>query len=73
MECRASAEDGVGMARRLLVKFTVQESAKIVNALKTLGFTFSELLDAACLVAAFEQNPVPADKIDTAHIKGASL
>ena len=61
------------MARRLLVKFTVQESAKIVNALKTLGFTFSELLDAACLVAAFEQNPVPADKIDTAHIKGASL
>ncbi|KAM5545231.1 hypothetical protein V8D89_001342 [Ganoderma adspersum] len=71
LACDASGD--AGMARRFLVKFTVQESAKIVQALKTLGFTFSELLDAACLLVAFEQNPAPANKLEAAHVKGASL
>ena len=59
-------------AHRFLVKFTTQESAKIAQSLKTLGFTFSELLDAACVVATFEHNPVPVDKAETTYIKGPS-
>ncbi|KAI1783945.1 hypothetical protein LXA43DRAFT_1067184 [Ganoderma leucocontextum] len=58
---------------RLLIKFTAAESAKITQTLKALGFTFSELIDAAAIVAAFEQNPVPADKVGTARVNGASL
>ncbi|PIL29518.1 hypothetical protein GSI_08326 [Ganoderma sinense ZZ0214-1] len=75
LECDTSGDkpEGSGMAHRLLVRFTVQESAKIGQALKALGFTFSELLDAAGLLAAFAHNPVPAGKVDTALIKGASL
>ena len=57
---------------RFLVKFATQESAKIAQSLKTLGFTFSELLDAACVVATFEHNPIPLDKVESAHIKGGS-
>ncbi|PIL29515.1 hypothetical protein GSI_08323 [Ganoderma sinense ZZ0214-1] len=53
---------------RVLVKFTLEESAKIARALKTLGFTFSELVDAACILAAFEQNPVPPDEVETAFM-----
>ena len=59
-------------AHRFLVKFTTQESAKIARSLKTLGFTFSELLDAACVVATFEHNPVPVDKAEITYIKGPS-
>ncbi|KAI1783494.1 hypothetical protein LXA43DRAFT_1102476 [Ganoderma leucocontextum] len=60
---------GNGNVHRFLVKFTAEESAKIRRALKNLGFRFSELLDAACILAAFEQNPVPADQVETAYMK----
>ncbi|KAM5545228.1 hypothetical protein V8D89_001339 [Ganoderma adspersum] len=57
-----------GKTHRLLLKFTADESAKIARTLKALGFTFSELLDAACILSAFEQNPVPADEAETAFM-----
>ena len=68
MDCETSHAFNLGKTHRVLVKFTVEESARIARALKTLGFTFSELLDAACVLAAFELNPVPADKVDTAYM-----
>lgn len=54
--------------QRFHVTFTVQESAKITQDLKTLGFTFSELLDAATILATFELNPVPDDQVETARV-----
>ena len=58
----------LGKTHRILTKFTMEESTKIKGVLKTLGFTFSELIDAACVLAAFEQHPVPAEKVETAYI-----
>ena len=58
----------LGKTHRILAKFTMEESAKITRVLKTLGFTFSELIDAACVLAAFEQHPVPKEKVETAYI-----
>lgn len=68
IKCDTSHVGNLGQTHRLLVKFTAEESAKISRALKTLGFTFSELIGAACVLAAFEQNAVPADKVDTAFM-----
>ena len=73
LDCDTAVPRAPGKAQRLLIKFTAEESAKIAHALKTLGFTFSELVDAASIAAAFEQNPVPADKVDTARVNGTSL
>ncbi|KAI1783780.1 hypothetical protein LXA43DRAFT_1067335 [Ganoderma leucocontextum] len=67
LDCDTSRDRNPEKPHRLLIKFTAAESAKIMQTLKALGFTFSELIDAATIVAAFEQNPVPADKADTAH------
>ena len=68
MNCDTSRPFNLAKTQRVLVKFAVEESARIARALKTLGFTFSELIDAACVLAAFEQNPVPADKVDPAYM-----
>ncbi|PIL30306.1 hypothetical protein GSI_07490 [Ganoderma sinense ZZ0214-1] len=57
---------------RLLVKLTVNESGIIVRALRTLGFSFPALLDAAPPFAVLEQNPVPAYKVPFAYVQGAS-
>ncbi|PIL29505.1 hypothetical protein GSI_08313 [Ganoderma sinense ZZ0214-1] len=73
LDCDTSVPRTPGKAHRLLVKFTTGETAKITRALKTLGFTFSELIDAAAIVAAFEHKPVPADEVDTTRVNGASL
>ncbi|KAM5531304.1 hypothetical protein V8D89_015019 [Ganoderma adspersum] len=54
--------------QRFHVTFTAQESTRIAQALKSLGFTFSELLDAATALATFEMNPVSEDKFETARV-----
>ena len=58
---------------RFVVTFTAQESAQIGRALKSLGFTFTELVDAATALATFELNPIPDDKLDGAHIDVGGL
>ncbi|KAI1783952.1 hypothetical protein LXA43DRAFT_1101933 [Ganoderma leucocontextum] len=71
LDCNTSSNETLDSAHQFLVKFTVQESAKITQAPKTLRLTFSKLLDAACIVASFEQNPVPAHEVDAAPMKGS--
>ena len=57
-----------GKLQRFIVTFTAQESAQIARALKTLGFTFSELIDAATALATLELNPITDDdKLASAH------
>ena len=54
--------------QRFIVTLTAQESAQIARALKTLGFTFSELIDAATALATLELNPITDDdKLASAH------
>ncbi|PIL29514.1 hypothetical protein GSI_08322 [Ganoderma sinense ZZ0214-1] len=65
LQCDTSRARGPLKAHRLLIKLIAEESAHIGRALKTLGFTFTELIEAAVAVAVFEQNPVPADKADS--------
>ncbi|EJF63217.1 hypothetical protein DICSQDRAFT_55910 [Dichomitus squalens LYAD-421 SS1] len=62
-----------GKLQRFVVTFTAQESAKIAQALKTLGFTFSELIDAATALATLELNPIPDNELEGAHIDVGGL
>ena len=57
-----------GKLQWFLTTFTVEETAKMTDALKCLGYTFTHLIDAATALATFELNPVSEDVADKAHV-----
>ena len=48
--------------------FTEEETTKMTETLKRLGFTFTHLMDAATALATFELNPVSEDAAEKAHV-----
>ena len=48
--------------------FTEEETTKMTETLKRLGFTFTHLMDAAAALATFELNPVSEDAAEKAHV-----
>ncbi|KAI1789706.1 hypothetical protein LXA43DRAFT_974127 [Ganoderma leucocontextum] len=57
-----------GKLHRYMMTFTAEETAKMTQTLKRLGYTFTHLMDAATALATFELNPVSEDAADKAHV-----
>ena len=63
-----------GKPARLLVEFTPEESASILQGVKRLGFTSSQLLEAAVALATYSLNPISVEASSEAHVTfGSSL
>ncbi|PIL25978.1 hypothetical protein GSI_11732 [Ganoderma sinense ZZ0214-1] len=63
-----------GRPVRLLVELTPEESANILQGVKRLGFTSSQLLEAAVALATYSLNPISAEASSDAHVTfGSSL
>ncbi|KAM5537399.1 hypothetical protein V8D89_008918 [Ganoderma adspersum] len=57
-----------GKLHRYMMTFTEEETTKMTETLKHLGFTFTHLMDAATALATFELNPVSGDAAEKAHV-----
>ncbi|TBU55419.1 hypothetical protein BD310DRAFT_856793 [Dichomitus squalens] len=57
-----------GRPRRLVVELTAGETLNILQALKRLGFSFTNLIEAAIALSIYKLNPVSSGTESEAHV-----
>ena len=58
----------LGKSVRASRSLSAEKSLALLKALKSLGFTVTQLFDAAFAVASFRYNPVFAGDVEEAHV-----